>query len=208
LVPAERVVEAAHTLIKSVAELGRNYRPGDREAVLQVLAAVHRFLQLGGPPWSLECHRPIFDLMAALEDLDCGKVSTLVEPREIQVQPLAPRRIRICKAMAAGFVDVLMATGASEPEALRDVAEILHRHGFPFPGRIEGAKRRENTLDGWRRRVRENRTERADVEAYEFTRSDNAPHAGEAPEHARWRALFTLAGTLESCGYRRKGNKG
>jgi hypothetical protein len=209
LVPAERVVEEAQTLIKTVAELGRNFRPGDRVAVLQLLAALHRFLQLAGPPSSLECYRPIFDLMAALEDLECGKVSPLVQPREIRVRPREPRRTRICKAMAAGLVDVLMATGASEQEALRDVADTLYQYGFPFPGRIEAANRRKITLDGWRRRVRENRTGRADVEVYRFTRSDNAPRAGELPEHARRRALFTLAGMLEGLGYRRKkGNKG
>ena len=208
LVPAERIVEAAQSLLKTIADLGRSYRPGDRAAVLEVLAAIHQFLRLPGPPLSLDCYRPLFDLMAALEDLDCGKVSPLVQPREIVGRPPDPRHERIIRAMAAGFVDVLMAAGARERKALRDIAEILHRHGFPFPGMIEGAKSRENTLDNWRRRVREDKTERADVEAYHFTRKDNAPEAGLPLETARARALFTFTGMLEAGGYRKKGDKG
>ena len=38
LVPAERIVEAAQSLLKTIADLGRSYQPGDRTAVFEVLA--------------------------------------------------------------------------------------------------------------------------------------------------------------------------
>jgi hypothetical protein len=208
------LVEAAQGLGTTIAELGRNYQPGDRAAALELLAAVERFLRFAEPLVYLIGCRPILDLMAALEDLDCGKVSPLVRPRRTKGRARDPRRVRMTRAMAAGFVDVLMATGASEQEALRAVADALYRYGFPFPGTIESAKRRENSLDEWRRLIRKRRARKGasgdpDVDVYDFTKRDNEPKAGEPPDRTRWLAMFTFAGMLEQHGYqRKKGTKG
>jgi hypothetical protein len=208
-VPAERVVEQAQTLINTIFQLSGEHQPGDRAVAIQVLAAVERFLRLGEPLMHLGCCRPILDLMFALEDLDCGKVSPLVRPRKTKGRARDPRRARTIRAMAAGFVDVLIAMGAREQEALRDVAGVLYQHGFPFPGTIESAKRRENTVDEWRHRIRRHRarkgaTQDPDVDVYDFTQKDNAPRAGELPNRARRRAMFTFAGMLEQLGFEEK----
>jgi hypothetical protein len=96
-------------------------------------------------------HRPFFALVAALSDLNEGRLATWLKPAQFGNRPPDSAMRQEAKAYACFCVDQLVKLGESVEKACKAVAEIWNKHGISFGGKLDTPPWR--TIKDWRYKV-------------------------------------------------------
>jgi hypothetical protein len=132
--------------LKSAVEaMATNSRKGAALAVRGVLEFVHAHPHLTSQGLS----QPFFALLAALEDLDHGRVAPMLQAKVFGNRPPDSSILQMAKGHACFYVDQLKAVGESLESACSIVAAKWTFNGFPLQ------KKRDDTpnwkvIKGWR----------------------------------------------------------
>lgn len=123
-----------------------------REAAIAALRAVMEFIDSVHALSDQNLGTSIWTLLAALEDLNHGRVVAMLAPtRKVPSRRPDPSIRKVVKAYASCCVDVLRKADLSIPEACRVVAKELKGAGFALGGRQGTPDWR--IVEGWRDRV-------------------------------------------------------
>ena len=123
----------------------------ERSAAMAAVTAVLEFV-VSIPGWERRgLGGPLWQLLTALNDLDSGRVGSMLSPNPAvrNRKPDAGMR-KVVKAHALFFVDVLCRSGWSVTDGCGIVAKSLQENGFPLGGRTESPSWK--SVNGWRDR--------------------------------------------------------
>ena len=120
-----------------------------RGAAMTALEAILVFID-SVPEWERRNFElPIWALLAALKDLNDGRVVPMLAPNpKVRNRKPDPSMRKILKAYAVSFVDILRRSGLSVTEACRFVAHELKQRNIPLGGRVGSPPWK--TVNGWR----------------------------------------------------------
>lgn len=119
-----------------------------RKAAIGSLVAVIDFLNEIDRLYKKQLSKPLFTLFMALDRVDQGKRSPLLEPLDGKKgRPADTDFEAACKGWAAAAMTLLMDNGLSQKEAASKVAKEMSRHGYRLPGGKEPTAR---AVRGWR----------------------------------------------------------
>jgi hypothetical protein len=144
-----------HRLLEKL-ELGlttalRLVAQSERQAAIAAINALLEFI-VSIPGWERrDLGGPLWQLLTALNDLEFGRVGSLLSPNPAvrNRKPDAGMR-KILKAYALFCVDVLCRSGWSRTEGCGIVARSLQENGFPLGGRNSSPPWK--SVKGWRDR--------------------------------------------------------
>jgi hypothetical protein len=116
---------------------------------MTALDAILRFID-SVPDWDRRnFETPIWALLAALKDLDDGRVVPMLAPNpKVRNRKPDPSMRKIIKAYAVCYVDILRRAGLSVTESCRVVAHELKQQNIPLGGRVGSPPWK--TVNGWR----------------------------------------------------------
>lgn len=120
-----------------------------RNAATMALEAFLAFI-ISVPGWERRgLGHPVFCVLTALEDLDDGRVVSMLLPNpEVRNRKPDARMRKIFKAYAVFCVDVLCRAGFSVTEGCQIVARALRENNFPLERRADSAPWK--IVKGWR----------------------------------------------------------
>jgi hypothetical protein len=131
-------------LKEALARLGQDDRTAARLAVRAALEFVYAH-----PDFTAEgLSRPLFELLAALDDLGKGRVAPMLRPISFANRHPDAATRKEARGHAIFCIDLLVASGMTVTEASRDVAKVWNAH--LTPGSAEAAWR---TVRDWYRRA-------------------------------------------------------
>jgi hypothetical protein len=150
---------------------------GGRRAARTQLAAVEEFLIAVGPDrrWIA----PLTVLLAALEDLDRGTVTSMIETTRLAQRPPETFQRNVTKCCAAAAIDGLMKLKLSRERAAKAVADVVGKSGYSFDGT---RARTWQTVARWRDELNSVSRDGLDVEmvdTYRHLRDSSATLASE-----------------------------
>jgi hypothetical protein len=131
-------------LSRALGQLSEN----SRLAAITALEAILTFID-SVPEWERQnFESPIWALLAALDDLNHGRVHPMLAPNPNVHNRKPDSAVRkIAKSHAVICVDVLRRSGVSVTEACRVVAQELQQHNFPLGGKLGSLPWK--TVNGW-----------------------------------------------------------
>jgi hypothetical protein len=106
-----------------------------RDAAVTALHAVMDFIHSVPALIDQNLGTSIWALLAALEDLNHGRVVAMLAPAQVGSRKREASIRKVAKAYAIFAVDILRSAGSSVPEACRFVAKELKRAGIVLGGR-------------------------------------------------------------------------
>jgi hypothetical protein len=148
--------EFEQTLCKVFEEYERGLKAAQAEMATDnrggAITALQTVIQLTNaiPRWeSQSLSLPLTALLAALHDLDSGRVVPMLEPKKgvDNRKPDAGFR-KVARAVASFCIDQLIAAGMEVDDACKFVAPLLRKGGMPIGGRVDSPAWR--TVRGWR----------------------------------------------------------
>ena len=134
-------------LSQALVELGDN----SRQAAVTVLETFLKFIDTV-PEWNQKnLHVPIWTFLAALKDLDNGRVGSMLSPNPTVHNRKPDALVRqVIRAYAVACVNILVRLGFSVTEACRIVAQQLKRQNIAIGNRVGTPPWK--TVNGWRNR--------------------------------------------------------
>jgi hypothetical protein len=115
----------------------------DRKAAGLALGAVVNLFHDALPHLTAQnLHMPLFDLLAALQDLEQGRVAPMLRPTQFGNRPPASQQMQMARGFATFTVRQLMAGGATISEACQRVCVVWNQ-------RMPKAQRKANTIRSW-----------------------------------------------------------
>lgn len=141
----QNTLQAFEAKLRSAAE---EIKENSRKAVITALQGTILFINSVPDFESDNLALPLTQLMAALHDLDSGRVLPMVTPAQIDNRPLEASFRKVIRAAAIFMIDLLVDHGLRLEEACKFVAPILERGGVKVGGRIDTPAWK--TLKGWR----------------------------------------------------------
>lgn len=131
--------------LRSAAE---EIKENSREAAITALRGTIDFINSVPNFESDNLALTLTQLMAALHDLDSGRVLPMVTPAQIDNRPREASFRKVIRAAAIFMVELLVDRGLPLDEACKFVAPILEQGGVSVGGRIETPAWK--TIKGWR----------------------------------------------------------
>lgn len=174
-------------LTQALAQMAEN----ERNAAKVALEAFLEFI-ISVPGWDRRgLGDPVFCVLTALEDLDHGRVVSMLSPNP-KVRNRKPDAVmrKIFKAYAVFCVDVLCRAGFSVADGCRFVAEVLRENNFPLRGRAESAPWK--IVSGWRDGI----TKLAENDQVRLTLEDLRTELG-SPNLSKEEAVRFVKGQLD-----------
>jgi hypothetical protein len=119
---------------------------GRRRAAISLNVVLHWFAH--GPQRHLFLNLgPLYSLLAALDDLEAGALTPMLQPRKVTHRPKMTHAYELIKRTATGVCKLLIKVGYTPHEAATAVCERLTIEGFPYPGKMT-----PKTILNWRAR--------------------------------------------------------
>jgi hypothetical protein len=159
----------------------------DRTAAGLALGAVLEFLYAQRHLTAENLHRPLYELLAALDDLNKGRVAPMLEPRQFGNRPPIGATFRQAKGFAVFAVEQLVERGDSRAAACRKVSQVWNK-AAPHISRTA------ETIRSWC--IRSPRLPNDDPETVTFTALRQAAERNERVQAAD--ILATLSGVLRT----------
>ena len=122
LPPEFNLTEAYVTFMEGLKAASSEARLDGRGGAISALQSVIGFLEVAPKPRDGECSLALTKLLAALHDLEQGRVPALLRPCKGGGAPPDTTLRRTVKGAASAAVDVLIARGSSVEQACRFVA--------------------------------------------------------------------------------------
>lgn len=153
---------------RAIAEISKRLDQGERCYSVQqdkdgqfdggrfgVCAALHAAIELlkavGATSGQL---KPLNRLVAALDDLDHGKVPDLLAAKKVSNRPPNSYLRELLKAYAVAALDLFMAGGMSEKDGSALVARRLRSHGYVITQKVDADH--ANVVRNWRKSIDSN----------------------------------------------------
>ena len=167
-------------LSQALAQLGENERWSATTALEALLAFIDAV-----PGWErCKLGLPVWTLLAALKDLDNGRVvPMLLANSDVRNRKPDAGSRKVVKAWAVLLVDILRRSGLSVMEACRIVAHELERNAVPVGGKPGTPPWK--TVSGWRDRMTKLRRDDQSREVYENLRPEIDRLRFRSPEDAK-----------------------
>jgi hypothetical protein len=149
-------------LTEAVGFMDSNSRTAAGLAVKAFLEFIYAHPHLAAQGFS----RPVFDLLAALDDLDEGRVAPMLKPAQFGNRPPERTVRQRAKAYVCFCVDQLMGIGENLKTACTAAARVGRKRHLAFGGRADTPDWK--TIKGWRdgmSKLRGDNTQRVALEA-------------------------------------------
>jgi hypothetical protein len=175
------------------AEMATDSRGGAMTALQTVIQLTNAI-----PRWeSQSLSLPLTALLAALRDLDSGRVLPMLEPKKgvDNRKPDAGFR-KVQRAVASFCIDQLIAAGMNVEEASKFVAALLQKGRMPIGGRIDSPAWR--TVSGWRYDAKKRRPDDQEANALAALRAECAVPEGTNVDQAKSLIEQNLASFLRA----------
>jgi hypothetical protein len=157
----------------------------DRKAAGDALRAVLEFIYTQPRLTRQGCHYPLFDLLAALDDLNQGRIAPMLHAKFFGNRPPEGARFQQAKAFALFAIEQLVDQGETKTSACQKVAEVWNRA-------VPDYSRSAETIRSWNTRL-----SRLPSDAYVRVALTALRQAGEADPRVRDAdILATLSGVL------------
>jgi hypothetical protein len=180
-------------LTEAVGFMDSNSRTAAGLAVRACLKFVHAHPHLAAQGFS----RPLFGLLAALDDLDKGGVAPMLKPALFGNRPPERAVRQRAKAYACFCVDQLMGIGENLEAACTVAARVWRKRHLAFGGRADTSDWK--TIKGWRDGVSKLRGDRTQRIALDALRRETA-HGMAAMSWSKAEILDLLDRNLKSLG--------
>jgi hypothetical protein len=123
-----------------------------RRAAGAALAAVLTFLRKADASDPGDRHRPIGELLGALQDLERGSVPNLLKPAKLRGRPPLPVTMSTLRSQCVALADLLVRdTDMTPDDADRAVANLLNKQGISL-GALDTSPKKG--FASWRKRLR------------------------------------------------------
>jgi hypothetical protein len=155
LLQLDATLAAVGELLTALTSASHKLDGNRRAGWLEALDALWRFLDTLDTPDLDRTKVPIATLMAALRDLDHGKVDRGLRP-ECHGRGRVPDGYDqlVTRAIAAAAMDFLVRAGRSKPAAAKAVARALHKLGVQIGGvHNTDIEKSGQTVGDWRERL-------------------------------------------------------